>query len=473
MDHKELEYIPRKVGETWSCYWNTYKPHRSPETPPQTNWDFFTPPYTPRTEVSPTASSETSTHSNDQNRLISTYSKESNSKQLSNDPNDDDVITIADDDEPEELKSSAKNNSDFLHDITNPSASTTFPLDKLKNFKNTTTNSPKTRIPTIVNIESMNLVNVGDIKKLPGEKLILKGLDKCKKEKNDILSFQETLDDSIVELKVPENSQSNVKKEDISIKSEALVPSEGKIEVKTVKLEGLPTVTLSYQVPTFLPEIKTDTLEPKEENSETKIADEKSEAEKSCNNSLSKKSLMASKMFQKFDFNELRLKNLRRNSTNEVQNKNTNEVRNKNVNEVLNKNTNEILNKNRIVNKNTNEVQNKQTNEVQNKNTNEVQMKNTIEIENKNEKIEIQVLDDTNTSNMDSLSNNKVMKNIAETSNLENFGKSFSPLSEDSKDVISDLDTFLNEYIEDIKTSADENLDSNLTDDDWLSSLLV
>lgn len=406
MDHQELEYIPRKIGESWSCYWNTYKPHRSPETPPQTNWDFFTPPYTPRTEVSPTASSETSNHSNDQNRLINAYSKESNSSKVSpNHINEENIIKI-DIDEieiKENINSSLSNNLELLPDITNPS------LNKVENISCTLKNlennlkTVTTRAPTIVNIETMNLVNVADIRKLPGEKLILKSQEKCKKENTLVTSIQE------------ENSKEKLKKSIVTLseieKNENPIQNQTKMEVKTVKLEGLPIVTLSYEVPDFLTEINNQ--KEKKLEQESKVT---SEIDKS-NNVLSKKSIMASKMFQKFDFGELRrLKDLK-----------------KKKKEDENKNEEDSANEEDITNE---------------------------------KNIEIQKVIILNDDDKDSLVDTKTI------SESINYGKTFSPLSEDSKDVISDLDSFLNDYIEDIKSSTDENI-TNLTDDDWLSSLLV
>lgn len=543
MDDKELEYIPRKIGESWSCYWNTYKPRRSPVTVPQTDWNFFTPPYTPKTEVSPSASSEASTHSNtDQNRLNGVYSKESTtpSKNSIIDENvitiDDDIITI----DSNEIKTEDNinpelltKNNDFTMDITNPSASNQFPIDKLKNtctsknLENVQLNSNlktvTTRAPTIVNIEKMNLVSVGDIKKLSSEKLILKNPEKCQMENTGVIKGM--LKDSKKIILVKKVNRSQVLG-NTSIGGENPVTKQSRVEVKTVKLEGLPVVTLSYEVPAFLNEVKPV---PKEIKSEVTINTE-NEVNKPVQ-VLSNKSIMASKMFQKFDFGELRrLKNLKKNEEEnnecplDFKNKDVSNLKNSEVSNLKNKEvTNleikkvsilenkevsisgneeslipkkeEITNskninisspKNKISDSKNGEIVNLENEEIsclKKEETSSLKKEETSILKKeetsspKNEEISNSAEAASVSNNQESLPNNNQVsqnKNLSELNNVENFGKNFSPLSEDSKDnVISELDSFLNDYIEDIEIGINENVDSNVNDDDWLSSLLV
>ena len=476
MEFKELEYIPRKIGESWSCYWHNYKPKRSADKESHSEWlSFFTPPYTPKTEVSPAASSDTSTHSsNGFNRLDNTYSKESVDLCSSKD------VTILN--SPTKQKNSINDllpthNDSELMDVSNVANLNQFSLSRLetsslesiklqtetnvnsqRNFDSIkSTTSPKyfeTGVPVIINIETGKLVSMESIinnRQLPQNELVSK--TKSQKDSKRIISntavIKQVSSKNFVQNSSPlipglsTKSENLVSKNYIKVDDKTSVSSS--VEVRTVNIEGLPPVTLRYEVPTILQESNSPKMKNCKENSEPELAVSKKIEEK-CTPPLSKKSLMASKMYQKFSFSELRkAKSCQKNSLDKVQ------VSYKG------KNDSEIKKPVHII---------KEVNPVSGTKTSDSVLEANCKISSIN-----QILPDIVKSKNDISHNSEIF----ELTNSTKVDRNMSTDSDNSKDnVISDLDSFLNDFIEENKVHLNENVSvlPNV-DDDWLSSLLT
>lgn len=489
MECKQLEYIPRKIGECWSCYWHNYKPKRSAVTESQSGWQsFVTPPYTPKTIVSPTASSDTSTHnSNGIDRLYNAYSKESvdsfssTDATTSNSTTDhtmdteknnilvlensiSDLLPTHNDNEPMHVIDNADLNQ-FSPDrpVTSSLESKKLPTDTRVNAQRNLDSSrvtagPKsldTGVPIIVKIEKGKLVSIKSInnnRQLPRNESVLK-------PKSQVAYERVISNTSLTKRISNENPVQNsslqtlgllIKKENLrsnnSIEIYDKISDSTSVEIRTVNIEGLPPVTLRYEVPTFLQE--TNGAEIKKcigEKSEPElIVSKKIEVEKSIP-PLSKKTLMAGKMYEKFSFGELRkAKNMQKNSVDKVQVSNSSE-------KALEIKKSDLI---------TKEV-----------NSDYETNKSEPSLEVPPSSVE-QILPETTESVIDTSYNTE---SLALTSST-NVDRNTSLDSDHSKDnVISDLDSFLNHYIEENEVI---NMNENMSglpnvDDDWLSSLLT
>ncbi|XP_033223462.1 uncharacterized protein LOC117177083 [Belonocnema kinseyi] len=489
MEYKELEYIPRKIGESWSCYWHNYKPKRSEVTESQSGWQFFvTPPYTPKTVVSPAASSDTSTHSsNGISRLYNAYSKEPvdscSSKDTTTSNSTTDHIEDTEKNNILVLENSISDllptqNDNDLIDVNNTADLNQFTLDRpeispLESKKleagtrvNVQRNSdsgrvsagPKsldTGVPIIVKIEKGNLVSIKSInnnRQLPRNESVLKPKPQVAYERvisNTTLTKRISSENPVQNsspqtpglLNKKENLQSNN-----SIKHYDKISDSSSVEIRTVNIEGLPPVMLRYEVPTFLQE--TNGAEIKErfgEKSEPElVVSKKIEVEKSIP-PLSKKTLMAGKMYEKFSFSELRkAKNMQKNSADKVQ------VSNSSENALKVKKSVFVI---KEVNSDFEAYISKPSLEVP---------PSSME----------QILPETTESVIDTSYNTESLA----LTNSKTVDRNASLDSDHSKDnVISDLDSFLNDYIEENEVI---NMNENMSglpnvDDDWLSSLLT
>ena len=451
MEHEELEYIPRKIGESWSCYWNTYKPNRLPLKSTHSEWQsFFTPPYTPKTEVSPTVSSDRSSHSsNDINLFHNGYSKESTISSSSID------IARSNSTNPTlhvlektniELENSDSDlllghiNDEKTMDIDNLLLGTAENVQSNLESTNLIPNSKNSDagVPTIISIEKTNLVGVKSLRASQKSNRnsttqVTSNVSVCgqsSKENTVKLSRNQKI--------VSENKAEKIKAKN-SIATEVKDSNSSLVKVKTVKIEGIPNVTVTYEIPTFLQE-NNEVIKKCEEvkpNTELEIT-EKTETGKTIQ-SLSKKSIMTSKMYEKFSFSKLRkAKSLQKNNIDEAKDASNKEMC--------------LAIKTPIVKKEVNSV-------FQNKTSEPVSV--AIKSSSTNHNL---LPDITKTDCQIPTSNNETFESINQADN--NINTSIE--SDTSKDIgNSDIDAFLNEFID------ENNVNSLPNVDDWLSSFFL